>query len=94
MTFPFLCEQDRILVLNAPFSADCTGNKHSRSSSGKTKYFTAYSEIVILLLKRYAIEMVIAETGSDNTRFAHPSQMTPSQYAEQLVTKTLRCGDV
>lgn len=34
------------------------------------------------------------KTESKITRFAQPSGMMPSQYAQDLVTKTLRCGDV
>lgn len=43
---------------------------------------------------KYATDEVIAETTSEVTRFAQPSNMTPYQNADELVTKTLRCGDV
>lgn len=41
----------------------------------------------------YETSEVIAGTKFETTQFAQPSDKTPSQYAEELVTKTFRYGD-
>lgn len=46
------------------------------------------------MLKKYATDEIIAETESEITHFAQPSKIAPSQYAEELVTKTLCRRDV
>lgn len=64
-------------VLSLFLSTDNTGKKHSRSDSGKTRYFTTYPQVASFLLMEYAISKVIAETQSDITRSTHPSNMKP-----------------
>lgn len=81
-------------MLNAHLSADGKGKKNSRLASGETKNFTTYPQVAMFLLKKYATDEVIVETESDITRSAQSSHMTPSQYAEVLVTKAFWCGDV
>lgn len=46
------------------------------------------------MLTKLAANEVIVETDSDIMRFVQPSHMTPSKYAEELVTKTLWSRDV
>lgn len=46
------------------------------------------------MLGKYATDQLIAETESSITRFAQPAGMSPSQYVEELVAKTIHCGDV
>lgn len=75
-------------VLNVCLSAHSRGKNHSRSANNKTKNFTIYTHVVSFFLKNYTIDEVIPETKSDITRFAQPSHMTPSKYAEELVKKT------
>lgn len=46
------------------------------------------------MLKKYVTDEVISKTESDCTFFPQPSNKKPSQYVEELVTETLRCGKV
>lgn len=41
----------------------------------------------------YAIDDIIAETGATLACLAQPCTMFPTQYAESLVYKSLRCGE-
>lgn len=77
-------------MLNARPRAYGTGGKYSQLTNGKTRYFTIYPHVVTFMLKNYATDKVIAKTESDITLFAQPSNMTPPQYAKELVTKTLQ----
>lgn len=76
-------------VLSARLSADNINKKHDRLASGETKNFTAYRQVINFLLKKYATDEVIAETEFDILHLAQSSHMTLSQYAEELITKTL-----
>lgn len=81
-------------VLNARLSDYGTDKKLSRPARSKTRNFTTFTHIVNFLVKTYATNEAVAETESDITCFTQPSNMTLSQYVEELVTKTLRCGDL
>lgn len=41
-------------------------------------------------METHATDEIVAETESKETRFAQPSDITLSQFTEELVTKTLR----
>lgn len=67
------------------------------SSSNKPKVrknFLRISKVMIYVLQNYGTNDVIAETDATSTRDIHLSKMLPTQYAEALVTKSLRCGEV
>lgn len=81
-------------MLDEQISAESTEMKHSRSAVGNTTNFTTYPLVVHFLLKNHAANEVIAKKEFDITRFAEPSGMQPSQYAEELATRTLRRGGV
>lgn len=60
----------------------------------KTTTLTTYPQVVSYLLQTYATDENIADTKDEITMFSQPPNKTLSQYAEELVAKALRCGDV
>lgn len=68
--------------------------KYSWSASDKTRHFITYPQVVNFFLKKYTTDEVIAKTKSNITPFAQPLNMTPFQYAEGFVTRTIRSEDV
>lgn len=92
--FHFFINKISSAVQNARLSADVTDRKYSWSVSCKTKHFATFLQVLNVLLEKYATNEVNAETESEITRFKRPSNMTPSHYAEKLVTKKLQFGDV
>lgn len=81
-------------VLIVRLSDDGKSEKHSHFDSGETRYFTTYPPVDYFLLKKNATDEVITKTESDTTPFVQLSHMTPFQYAEELVTKTLCYGEL
>lgn len=94
MAISFLVNKTASAELNARPSAKCTDKKLSLSASSTLRYFTTSPQVVKFLLNNYATYEVIVETGSDIMRFVQPSGVIPTQYAEELMTNTLRCEDV
>lgn len=88
--FHFFMDKTVSAVLNARFSVDGTGKKNSRPDRDKITYFTTFPQVVHFFLKKYATDDVITETAYDVTRFAQPSNISQSQYAEDPVTKIFR----
>lgn len=78
-------------VLNARLSAESIDKKRSRSASGKIRYPTTYAEVSSFSMIKFTTDEVSARTESEVKQFTKLPDMTPSQYAAELVTKTLRC---
>lgn len=79
---------------NARLSAERTDRKQRQSTYAKKGYFTIFPQVANFSLKCYATNETIAETELDIMRFANPSNMKPSLYAEDLLIKRIRCGVV
>lgn len=92
--FHFFMNKTASAVQNARLSAHSTDEEHSRSTRDKKRYFNTYPQVANFLLRKYGTDEVIAKSECDIMRFAQPSNMTPSPYAEKLVTKTLQSGDL
>lgn len=87
--FHFCMNKSASAVLNTRLSADGRIKKLSPESSGKKRYFTTSPQAVNFLLKKYGTGEVIAETQFHITGLTNPSNMTPFQFAEELVKITL-----
>lgn len=92
--FHFFIIKTASAVLHAWIIAERLDKMYSCSASRKTRSFNIYPQLLNFLLKKYVTDQGIAETESDIPRFAKPSNMKPFQNAEELVTKTVCCGDV
>lgn len=86
--FHFFVNKTVSAVLKVRLNVDGTGKIHSRSASGKMRYFIAYPQVIIFLLKKYTTNEVIAKTVPEITRLVQPSYMTLFRNAEKQVKKT------
>lgn len=92
--FPHTFNRNASAVLIACLSADHKCEKYSRTTNGRTRTFIIYSQLASHMLVKYVNDEVIAETESNITNFTHTSNITELKYAEALVMKLLRCGEV
>lgn len=54
----------------------------------------SYPDVVRYHFETYATDDVIAETDAALPRYIRPSTLSPVQYAEALVTTSLRCKEL
>lgn len=94
MAISFIMNKTTISVLIACRRAKHTDVRYSHLDHGKTRYFMTYPQVVNLLMEKYATDEVIVETESNSTHLAQPQNMTPSQHAKELLTRTLPCRDL
>lgn len=93
MTFLLLREEIGFSALDTPLAS-----KHKirrRVISGeKTTTLTMYPQVVNSLPQTNATDEIIADREGKVTTFILAPNKAPSQYAEEVVARTLRCGDV
>lgn len=66
----------------------------SNTLRSKKGMMRTYQKMASYLLHTYATDDVIADTDDTLTCYIQPWTMSPLQYAEALVSKLLRCGEV
>lgn len=60
----------------------------------KITTLSTYAQVVYYILRICATDKSIADTEDEINMFSQPPNMTPLQYAKELVAKALRYGDV
>lgn len=68
--------------------------KRKVTSIGRTTTLTTDQHVLSYLLQTYATDTIIADTKDEIPTFIQPLNKTPSQYAEEVVGKTLCRGAV
>lgn len=68
--FHLLIDKTASAVISTYLSAERTDKKYIRPTSGKLRYFTANTQVVHVLLKKYATNDFIVKTDTDITRIA------------------------
>lgn len=85
----FFMKKPAAAALNSRISLP--SKSHRRHKEGT---LTTYCEVVNYLLETYATDDVIAETDAEILRFTQPPTKSPTEYAEALWNKALRCDRV
>lgn len=92
LLFPFFMQKSAPTVLHMQLTS-----KHNAcrvvASAKKTFTFTENLKIANYFLLTYANGDNIADTNEKMTTFFQSPNKTLSQYANELVAKTIRCGD-
>lgn len=88
----FFMKSSSAAVVNARLCLKPTSSLNT--TGGKKKSSRTYPKVMTYLLQTFAIDEGIAEVDAALTRYSRPSTMLLTQYADALVTKLLRCGEV